>query len=161
MAVFGEGPYRFWPVPSQLYAVTVRITQIECLADPVVACGFEANASIDQPSQCVRQCCPRRIADSNMVEPRGMRWRGGVTFAFPSVQSDVVVIIACRKECSFMSIALHQIKAEHATIESDGAIKVFNFQVNVSDAHTRINGTRIGREGFQERRHLYKPTIGD
>jgi hypothetical protein len=43
-------------------------------------------------------------------------------FTFPSVQSDVVVITACRKERSFMSVALHQIKAEHATIEGDGAI---------------------------------------
>jgi hypothetical protein len=32
------------------------------------------------------------------------------------------VIIVCRKERGFITIALHHIKTEHATIELDGAI---------------------------------------
>jgi len=61
-------------------------------------------------------------ANSKMVEPGGTRSRRRAAFAFPGVQSDVVVITACREERCVMPVALHQIKAEHATIEGDGAI---------------------------------------
>ena len=117
-----SGPFGFGPIPRQLDAITVGIAEIKCLANTVIARAFEANASIVQPAQCIGQRCPRRTANSNMVEPGSMRpWRRAA-FAFPGVQSNVVVITACRKERSFMPIALHQIKAEYATIESNGTI---------------------------------------
>src|SRR5512140_49833 len=122
MAVLGQGPFGFGTVPRQLYALAVRVPQIECLAHSVIACAFEANASIDQPAQCIGQCRPRGIANSNMVEAGGMRsWRRAA-FAFPGVQSKVVMITARREERRFMSVALHQVEAEHATIKGNGAI---------------------------------------
>jgi len=43
------------------------------------------------------------------------------TFVFDFRQGGVVIIV-CRKERGFITIALHHIKTEHPTIELDGAI---------------------------------------
>src|SRR3954447_19936820 len=110
MTILGLGPFSFGAVPRQLYAIFIRITQVKCFADAVIACPFKTNPSIDQPAQCSGQRSPRRIANSKMVEPGGMRSRWRSAFAFPCVQSDVVVITACRKERRFMPIALHQVE---------------------------------------------------
>jgi len=55
MTILGKRPFGFGTIPRQLYAILVGITEIKCLADPVVARAFKANARIDQSSQCIGQ----------------------------------------------------------------------------------------------------------
>src|SRR5689334_23155891 len=90
-----------------------------------------------------------------MIESGGTeRWRRAVQ-AFPSVQSNVMVIAAGGEKRSLVAHALHEFKAEHVPVKTDGAFKVGNFQVHMPHAYLGIN--RLGRLFF--RRHADYPAV--
>src|ERR1700682_1126161 len=65
--------------------------------------------------------------------------RRRATRALPRVQADMMVITTCGDEGSLRSVALHQLKTQHATIKLEGTFKVRDFEVDMADAYLRVN----------------------
>src|SRR5712691_2602920 len=94
LAVRRARPLVMGPIPVELDAVVIWISQIERFADTVIGCAVERDARVDQPPQGVTQRGTGRIQDGEVIEA-GRPWRGWVaTAAFPGVQPDVVMIVA-------------------------------------------------------------------
>ena len=68
-----------------------------------------------------------------MVQPRFAGRRRFSAQALPRVQSDVMVITPGREKRGLIFEALRQLKAVYIAIESQGAIQIRNFQVDVAD----------------------------
>jgi hypothetical protein len=51
----------------------------------------------------------------------------------------VVVIPACCDESGLGSVALHQFKPKHATIEGQRSVEVGHLQVNMPDLYTGVD----------------------
>src|SRR6185436_7101609 len=60
--------------------------------------------------------------------------------AFPSVQSDVMMITPGGKEHGLRAVALRDLKAEHVAIERQRPFQVRHFQMNVADPDLRMKG---------------------
>ena len=52
----------------------------------------------------------------------------------------MVMVTAGRNERGLRALALHQLEAEHATIENKGTVEIGDFQVNVPNLYAWING---------------------
>jgi len=74
-----------------------------------------------------------------MIEPGGSRRRRRTTCALPSVQTDMMMVAAGRKERCLASIPLRQLKSEHVAIKRERALQVRHFQVDVTDPGLRGN----------------------
>jgi hypothetical protein len=61
-------------------------------------------------------------------------------FAFPGVQTDVVVIAAGRNERRARTQALRHLKPQHAAIKSQRAIEIGHLEMNMPDARSRDDG---------------------
>ncbi len=77
-----------------------------------------------------------------MIESRVAARRGSSALAFPRIQSDVVVITTRADERCGVPHTLHQLKTQHTAIEFQRAIQVRNFQMDVTNADSRINRLR-------------------
>ena len=126
-------------IPIELDAVLVGIAQIERFRDPVVAGAVERDAGRDQPAQRIGELGPRRIEDGEMVEAGRAGRRRLPAGALPGVQPDMVMIAAGRDEGRLRPVALHQLEAEHAAIESERTIKIRDLQMHMADADTGID----------------------
>ena len=62
----------------------------------------------------------------------------------------MVVIAARGNERGLRAVALHQLEAEHADIEIEGALQVGDFQVNMADARAGGNGRRKRGHGMRD-----------
>jgi hypothetical protein len=67
------------------------------------------------------------------------RWRGA-TRAFPGVQADVVVIVASSKKGGLITIVLLDPETQHSGLKGNGAIKVGDLEVDMTDAGRGVNG---------------------
>ena len=55
-----------------------------------------------------------------------------------------MVVAAGGEECSGVAHALHDLQAECAGVESDGAFEVGDFEVDVADAHAGMSDVGLG-----------------
>jgi hypothetical protein len=55
-------------------------------------------------------------------------------FAFPGVETDVVMIAAGGDERGVRAQALHQLEAEHAAIEAKCAVEIGDLEMDMPDA---------------------------
>ncbi len=73
-----------------------------------------------------------------MIEAgRAGRWRASA-FAFPGVQSDVMVVAAGRQKCRLAPVSLREFEAEHVPVKRERPIKVGHLQMDMTDAHVRM-----------------------
>ena len=68
---------------------------------------------------------------------RGGRLPAGT---FPGVEPDVMMVAAGLQEGCLGAETLGQLKPQHATVKIKRALQVGNLQVNMTDAHRRIDG---------------------
>src|SRR5665213_276343 len=85
-------------VPIKLHAVVVRVAQIKCLGNAVVAGALERYLGHDQPPQRIGQKPPVRVKNGSMVKTGGPRGGRRATFALPGIESDMVMVAAGRDE---------------------------------------------------------------
>ena len=65
--------------------------------------------------------------------------RRGAVGALPGIQTDVMMIATGGDESSIGSEALHEFKAQDATIKAKGSLEVCDFEVDMTDADLRID----------------------
>ena len=126
-------PFFLRPVAIELDAVLVGITQIERLADAVVAGAIKLDAGLDHAIQRIRQRRARRIENGGVKQPGGIRRRRMAAFAFPGVEPDVMVIAAGRNERRAGAHPLHHLKTEHAAIEAERAFEIGDLEMDMPD----------------------------
>lgn len=56
-------------VTVELYPILIRIPEVQRLTHPMVAGAIERHAGVEHPSQRHGQIAPRRVADSQVIEP--------------------------------------------------------------------------------------------
>lgn len=136
-----------WPeiprsIPVKFDSVFVRIAQVERLAYTVITRAIERDSSRHQPPQRITERRTRGIQNREMKQTRAARRRRCSTGTFPRVETDMMMISASRDECRLRPEALHQLEAEHATIESERAIDIRHLQVHMADARLRVDCAR-------------------
>ena len=92
------------------------------------------NSSAQDAMQRVRQGWPGRIKDRGMKQPGGTGRRRMAAFAFPGVQSDMMMIAAGRDEGRAGAHPLHQFETKHIAIEPERAIEVRHLEMDMPDA---------------------------
>ena len=133
-------PFLFRAIPVKFHAVLVRIAEIKCLAYAVVGRAIQRNLGFGQATQRVGQGCTGRIENGGVVEPRAAGRRGRATETFPGVQSDMVMITSGGDERGLRTVTLNEFEAEHTDIEVECALQVGDFEVDVANADTGIDG---------------------
>ena len=82
---------------------------------------------------------PRRVVDGEVVQARRARGGRRPVLALPGVEADVVMITTCREERCALEVE-EQIEAQVVPIETDCALQICDFEMNVSDAGLGWNG---------------------
>ena len=142
LSILCMGPLFLGPIPVKLDAVAVRITQVNRLADPLVRRPFERDASAQNPSQGICELGPRRIKDGEMIQPCRAGRRRRASLALPRVQSDVVMVTACREKRCFLSVSLRDFKAKNIAIKVECAFQVGHLQMYVANSDLRVKRAR-------------------
>ena len=75
-----------------------------------------------------------------MIEAGGAMWRCFATTAFPGVQADVMMVATSGDKRSLRTVALRELKAEHATVKRQSPLQIGHFQMNVADADSGMDG---------------------
>ena len=75
LALRRPGPRFLGAVPIQFHAVVVGVTQVECLADPVIAGPIKLNSRFKNSPQGSRERLPIWVEDGGVVQARGPWWR--------------------------------------------------------------------------------------
>jgi hypothetical protein len=78
---------------------------------------------------------------------RTKRWRRTAR-AFPSVQSDVMVVTASGKKRRLPTKTLRQFEAEYIAIKYQRTFKFSHFEMHVADLNTWINRRNVLRHDF-------------
>ena len=123
----------------ELHSVAIGIAQVKRLAHAMIGSTLKPDTGCNQPLERICQGRSCGIDDCMMIKPSCAERRRCAVQAFPCIQSNVMVITAGRKERSLVAHALHQLKAKHATIETDGTLQVSYFQVYMANPNLRIN----------------------
>lgn len=77
-----------------------------------------------------------------MIEPgRAMR-RRRAALSLPGVQGEVVVVAAGCEKCRLAAIALLQLEAENAGVESERPVEVGDLEVDMPDTGARMDRPR-------------------
>jgi hypothetical protein len=120
-------------VPIKLDTVVVGVAEIDDLTDTVIRRSFERDASLRDSAQGVGQFSPCRVQDGDMVQAgRAGRWRLA-SGAFPSVQSDVMVITPAERNTACAPWRCVISKPKHVAIERQRPFQVRHFQMNVAN----------------------------
>ena len=98
-------------VTVELDAVSVRVVEVDGLADAVIGSTGERHTRIDEPAERIRELRAIGIADRGVEEPGVARRRRRAALALPGVQSDVMVITARRDERGLVAQPLLQLEA--------------------------------------------------
>src|SRR5690606_19794158 len=75
-----------------------------------------------------------RIDYGRMVQPYPLRSRGRSILAVPRVQTDVVMISACRHEGSLAAITGGELEPEQPTIKFQRSFEIRHLQMDVANA---------------------------
>ncbi len=135
-------PLLLRPVPIKLDAVVVRVAQIERLGDAVVAGAFERDLGGDQPPQRVGQKPAGRVENGGMVKAGGAGGGRRAAAALPGVQADMMVVAAGRDEGRARPAGGHR-ETQHAAIEIERPLQVGDLEMDVADAHPRVDGGQL------------------
>ncbi len=119
-------------VPRQLDAIEIGIVQIKREVCAVVVVAVDLPAAVQQPPEGIGEIAPGRIVDGEMIEPGRSSLRRFATSAFPSIQSDVVVIPA-RGQKRGAAQMVEQIETEYIAIELDGAVEIGDLEMDMPD----------------------------
>src|SRR5213075_799370 len=117
----------------------VRIAQVKRFAHAMIARAIEGNVCSGQSSQGVGERGARRIENREVIEPRAIRRRRRPRFAFPGVESDVMMIAAGGNERGLRTVALSQFETEDATVELQRAFDVRDLEMDMADANAGID----------------------
>src|ERR1043166_599589 len=128
------GPFFGGPVPGQLEPDAVRIGEVDRDAHPVIRSALNRNPRGEHPMHRSREIGPGWIADGDVVEPGVPVRRRVRPAALPGVEPQVVVVITRGDERGAVAIPSHQVEAEYAAIEPDGAVEVAHLEVYVPNA---------------------------
>ncbi len=102
--------------------------------------AVEVDARFEQAAEGVGERGTAGIEDGGVIEA-GRARRGRVPAgAFPGVQAKVVVIAAGGDESGLDAMALHELETEDTAVKGEGAVEVGDFQVDVTDADTGMDG---------------------
>jgi hypothetical protein len=78
---------------------------------------------------------PFRIEYRKMIKSGRTGWRRTSIFAFPGIQTNVVMISARAHKGCFIADSRNEFEAENATIKIQGTIKIGNFEMHMPDPH--------------------------
>jgi hypothetical protein len=140
-------PFGLRLVPVKLYAVAVRIAQVQRFAHPMIAGAVKLYPFGQKPLQRIGEVGTCRIENCQMIKARSSWRRRPSALALPGVEPDVVMITAGRDECCLRSVFLHQLESQDAAVELECAIKIGNFQMNMADLGSRGNWFGCGGHG--------------
>jgi hypothetical protein len=106
----------------------------------VIRSSIQRNSGRGKAAKRIGQQTSLRIENRKMVKS-GESVRGRTsTFAFPSIQTNVMVVSAGTYKRRFISYSSHEFETENATVKIQGAIEIRNFEVHVPDPHTWVDG---------------------
>src|SRR5580704_11246787 len=140
------GPEVARAIPVEFDAVVVGVAEIDGFANAVVGGAFEGNFCGEDAAKGGGEFRARGVDDGGVVEAGGARWRRVAGETFPGVQADVMVIAAGGEERGGVAHALHNLQAEHAGVELDGALEVADLEVDVADADAWVGD--VGLRGL-------------
>ena len=106
----------------------------------MVAGAVEMDSRLQHAMQRVRERGAGRIKNRGVKQPGRAGRRRMAALALPGVQPDVVMIAARRDERRLVAVALHHLEAEHVAIETERAIEVGDFEMNMPDAGAGDDG---------------------
>jgi hypothetical protein len=81
--------------------------------------------------------------------------------ALPNVEADVMMIAAGRDKGRFLSPKLMKFEPEHAAIESERPLQVGNFEMDMTNADTRIDRFGFVRHVFSKTSKSQAPTSSE
>src|SRR6266498_4105491 len=82
--------------------------------------------------QCRREIAPIRVADREMVKPSRLRGGRLTAPAAPSVEAQMMVVVAEGEESSPLMRVLQR-HSDKVTVEADRSLQVRDLQVNMAD----------------------------
>ncbi len=129
------GPEIARAIPVEFDAVVVGIAEVDGFADAVVGGAFERDFCGEDAAKSGGEFGARGVDDRGVVEAGGAGGRRIAAETFPRVEADVMVVAAGGEECGGVAHALHDLQAEHAGVELDGAFEVGDLEMDVADAH--------------------------
>ena len=119
--------------------------------------AIERDAGRQYAAKRIGQRRARRIKDRVVIEACRAGCRRVAAFALPGVQRDMVMIATRREKRGLLAEALRQIKAQHIAVETERALDIGHFQMNVADPRARID--RIGRERLRRAVIVHRITL--
>jgi hypothetical protein len=143
-AVGIAGPVGLIAVAVQLHAIAIGVTQIDGLADTMVGGPVNGDACGNHAGKGSPQRGAVRIQKRGVIQAGMAGGWGGATGAFPSVQANVVVVIACGKEGGLVAVMLLDAKAKDAGIKGDGAVKIGDLEVDMTDTGGGVSSWHFG-----------------
>jgi hypothetical protein len=139
LPVLGARPLLTWAVAVELDPISIRVAQVDRLADSVIGCTTDRDARIPEAAERIAQRRSIRIADRNVVEARRPRWRRGAAAALPGVDAEMMVIAAGAEERRLVADAQDEVEPEHVAVEAERPVDVRDFQMDVPDVDARID----------------------
>jgi hypothetical protein len=89
-----------WPglgrsIPGQFEPVLIRISQVDGIGcSGAIRCRIDVNPSVEKAFQCRREIAPIRVADREVVKPGRLRGGRPTAPTAPSVEAEVMVVVA-------------------------------------------------------------------
>ena len=144
------GPEVAGAIPVEFDAVVVGVAEVDGFADAVVGGAFERNFGGEDAAESGGEFGAGGVDDGGVVEAGCAGGRRVAAEAFPRVEADVMVIAAGGEEGGGVAHALHDLQAENAGVELDGAFEVGDLEVDVADADAGmgdvgLRGLIVGR----------------
>ena len=96
-------PFFLRAIAIQLESVLVRVSEVKCFANSVIARAFERNLGRKQSPERVAKGRAIGIKNGNVKQTGAARRRWRTAEAFPRVQSDVMMIVAGRNKRRFFT----------------------------------------------------------
>jgi hypothetical protein len=136
----GAGPFGLGAVAVEFDAILIGVAEVEGFAHAVIRGPVELDAGLDEAAKGIGEGGAVRVKDRGVIEPGGAgRGRASAT-AFPGVEADVVMVAAGGDEGGLGAEALLEFEPEHAAVKGEGAVKVGDLEVNVTDADGGMEG---------------------
>ena len=117
-------PFILGPIAVQFDAIVVRIAQVYGFTNAMIGGAVQIDARFDDAFKSLGQCSPVWVEDRRVIQTRRAGCGRRATQALPRIQSDVMMISACREKCRPFAQSLNDIEAEHAVIEADGPLQI-------------------------------------
>lgn len=131
-------PFSAWPITVELDTDTIWITEIECFWDTMITSTIKRIICINKSLQDFCEFESWRKKYRKMIESTRTRWRRRHSFAFPSIETDMMMISPCWEKNSRVSISCRYFESEYVTIKREGAIEISHCEMYMSDSCLRM-----------------------